>query len=452
MHYFLRMRYCFLFLLVFAVGIFKISGQDKFNLLNAESDKIKFELIDNLIILPVSVNGIELSFLLDTGVSRPIVFNILNFADSLQLKNLDTMSIRGLGANGKVLSIKSKNNVVSIGKALNPTQDIFIVFDNSINFTPILGVPVHGIIGYDLFKDFVVEINYRRKFIKLHNPQTYRYKKCRNCETLHLNFNNNKPYLNAKVVSNNRLIPVKLLIDSGGSDDLWLFEDDSLGIQPLNNKFFNDYLGRGLSGNVYGKRSKIAKLVINSFSFKNVNAAFPDSLSINVARSYKERSGSIAGGLLRRFNIIVDYPAGKLTLKKNANYRLPFSYNKSGIIVEQRGFRVVRELIDADIKDIYGRNNESSVTVTPSLTYGYNFKPSFEIVVVRSNSEAENAGIEVGDVILSINGKSTQNLSLQQVNKMFHLIAGSTIKMNIKRNNKELKFQFKLVDVFQRSD
>ena len=25
-------------------------------------------------------------------------------------------------------------------------------------------------------------------------------------------------------------IPVKLLIDSGGSDALWLFEDDSLGI------------------------------------------------------------------------------------------------------------------------------------------------------------------------------------------------------------------------------
>lgn len=68
-----------------------------------------------------------------------------------------------------------------IGKALNPNQDLYVVFDNSINFTPILGVPVHGIIGYDLLKDFIVEINYRRQFIKLHNPQTYKYK---NVETV----------------------------------------------------------------------------------------------------------------------------------------------------------------------------------------------------------------------------------------------------------------------------
>lgn len=99
----------FLFLLIVVLyGTGSVFGQSKFNLLNTESDKINFQLIDNLIIMPVSVNGIELSFLLDTGVSRPILFNILNFADSLHLKNLKTISLRGLGADGAVSSIKSE--------------------------------------------------------------------------------------------------------------------------------------------------------------------------------------------------------------------------------------------------------------------------------------------------------------------------------------------------------
>ncbi|MDG1793522.1 MAG: hypothetical protein P8H44_03115 [Flavobacteriaceae bacterium] len=50
---------------------------------------------------------------------------------------------------------------------------MFAIVDSSINFAPTLGIPIHGIIGYDVFKDFIVEVNYSRKFIKLYNPKTY---------------------------------------------------------------------------------------------------------------------------------------------------------------------------------------------------------------------------------------------------------------------------------------
>ena len=426
-----------------------VHGQGRFSLMNTESDKIKFELIDNLMVLPVSVNGVELSFILDTGVSRPILFNILNFADSLQLKDYETTPLRGLGADGSIDAIRSKSNVVRVGKALNVNQEIFVVFDNSINFTPILGVPVHGIIGFDLLKDFVVEINYRSKYIKLYNPETYKYKRCKKCETIDLSFSNGKPYLDAIGYFNNKPKPLKLLIDTGGSDDLWLFEDDSTGIKALKDKYFNDYLGRGLSGNVYGKRSKVEIFKINQFEFSMVNTAFPDSSAVFLARSFKERSGSISGGLLRRFNLIFDYNKSQLTLKKNANYNLPFEYNKSGIVIEQRGMRLVREIVKAHVTDIYGRKNESGTTISSSTTYGYNLKPAFQIVEIRNNSVAEEAGLEIGDVVMSINGKPTQYLSLQEVNKLFYLKTGSTIKMVVDRNGKEMSFEFKLKDLFK---
>ena len=37
-----------------------------------QTDKIRFKLINNLIIIPVEINGVDLSFLLDTGVSKPL--------------------------------------------------------------------------------------------------------------------------------------------------------------------------------------------------------------------------------------------------------------------------------------------------------------------------------------------------------------------------------------------
>ena len=78
------MRFFFLlFVLLFINGT--SFSQGKFILKNkASSSKIKFELINNLIVFPVEVNGVKLSFLLDTGVSKPIIFNSLEGIDTLR--------------------------------------------------------------------------------------------------------------------------------------------------------------------------------------------------------------------------------------------------------------------------------------------------------------------------------------------------------------------------------
>ena len=60
-------------------------------------DKIDFEMINNVILIPVEVNGLQLKFLLDTGVSKPIVFNFLKASDSLQILNAEKIEVRGLG-------------------------------------------------------------------------------------------------------------------------------------------------------------------------------------------------------------------------------------------------------------------------------------------------------------------------------------------------------------------
>jgi hypothetical protein len=414
------------------------SGQSAFNLSKERSSKIRFLLINNIIIMPVELNGAELSFVLDTGVSRPILFNLVN-SDSLQIKNIETVYLRGLGGGGSIKGLRSKGNILKIGDAINVNQDVSVVFDNSINFTPRLGVPVHGIIGYDIFKDFVVEINYNSKYIRLHRPETFKYKTSSKWKTLPINLYNKKPYLDAEVRIKSDIMPVKLLIDSGGSDALWLFEDDSLGIMPPEDLYFDDFLGKGLSGSVYGKRSKAENFKVSSFSFDNVNVAFPDSLSLSTARSYKDRNGSISGYLLKRFNIFLDYKGGKIQLKKNGNYKAPFHYNNSGITLEQRGNRIVKEQFRRNSFDIYrSQENDGAQGLDFAISYKYSLKPAFQIVELRETSNAKAAGVKIGDIVMSINNKKTSEMSLQEVNAIFYDREGKTIRMRIESSKRGL--------------
>ncbi|MFH6768037.1 aspartyl protease family protein [Gaetbulibacter aquiaggeris] len=445
------MKNLFNFLLLFlcfsSLGI----SQGKFTIQNnKKSDKIKFELINNLIIIPVKVNDIELSFLLDTGVSKTIIFNYKNISDSLKMKDTEAIYLRGLGEGESVEALKSRNNVFKIGDAIKLNQDLFAIYNENINFAPRLGIPVHGIVGFDLFKDLVVEINYSNKYIRLTEPKEFHYKNCKKCETLNLEFYNNKPYLNANVKIAEKDISVKLLIDSGGSDALWLFEDKNLGIRH-SDKYFEDFLGHGLSGSVYGKRSKIDEISFKGFKIKDANVAFPDSSSIAFAKQFKDRNGSLAGNILKRFNLIVDYQKASIVLKKNVFFKQEFTYNKSGIELAHHGVRFVKE---ADYKnnqkiDMVNEETNSIPVINWGSSYKLTLKPAYAIVELREDSPAFNAGLKIGDIILSINGKSTYEFTLQDLMQKFYDKEGSRIKLNIERNGTNFIVNFRLENLLE---
>lgn len=433
-------------LLLFSIG--SLCAQSKFNMQVKQSRKIHFELINNLIVFPLQLNGIELSFVLDTGVSKPILFNLIN-TDSLEIKRVETIYLRGLGEGGSIQALRSKGNMLRIGDAINVNQDVYVVFDNSLNFTARLGVPVHGIIGYDLFKDFVVEINYSGKFIRLYEPSQFKFKTSSKWQTIPISLNNRKPYLDAEVEINSKLIPVKLLMDTGGSDALWLFESKDQGIIPDPELYFDDYLGKGLSGSVYGKRTKVDGFKVGGYSQRNINVAFPDSSSLTLAKRFKERNGSISGNVLKRFNIFFDYNSLKIQFRKNNLFKQPYYYNNSGLVVEQRGTRVVKQRQNGNSGGLYNRANSDGVTSVDAATnYSYILKPSFQIVEIRETSNAKEAGLAIGDVLVSINGKSTGSLSLQEINKFFYDKKGKTIRLKVTRNDEPMAFKFQLDDVF----
>ncbi len=411
--------------------------------------KVKFELVNNLMIIPVEVNGTKLSFIFDSGVGKPILFNLSN-QDSIQLNNVTEISLRGLGTGESVKALSSKGNTFKIGDGWNNKQMLYVILDKELNFSPNLGIPVHGIIGYDLFRDFIVDIDYANKVIKFYNPDLYTYKKRKNSETLPLAVRGKKSYLEGTVSYEDKdHVPVRLLIDTGSSDAVWLLEDGEKGLE-IPDKNYEDFLGRGLSGEVYGRRTKINNIQIGHFVLENAKAAFPHLGAFDLVSNLDNRNGSLGGELLKRFNIVFDYPNGKITLKKNKYFKTPFQYNMSGLDLQHNGLRYIAEKItNGQGVMIEKEKSFGDVQILFENTTRLSLVPEIIVSGIRAGSPADEAGLQEGDVILAVNGKSIYKYKLQEVMKMLNEKEGKRIQVLVERYNTSLKFSFVLKDLFK---
>lgn len=445
------MRSYFTYILVFIFCLSFSGVAQKFTLPEGTtSEKINFELINNLIVIPLEINQAKLNFILDTGVSKPILFN-LSDQDSIQLRNVTEMTINGLGAGEPMKALNSIGNDFKLKKIRNLNQQLFVVLDKDINFSPTLGIPIHGIIGYDLFRDFVVEINYGKQTIKFVDPKYYKAKKRKNSETLALSIIDRKAYLDGEVSFEKQAnVPVKLLLDTGSSDAVWLFQDLEKGIN-IPEKNYADYLGKGLNGNIFGKRTKVHSIKIGNFVLNDAKAAFPDMFSFSSVKNLGDRNGSLGGGVLKRFNIVFNYPESQITLKKNGFFKAPFQFNMSGLEIQHNGVRYIAEQI-TDSRGVV-KNNERSfgdVQILMENRTRLSLVPEIIVSGIRAGSPAAEAGLQEGDVILAVNGKRIHKYKLQEVMNMINEKEGKRVRLLIERYNQDLVFSFTLKDAFKK--
>ena len=254
--------------LVFLFFILSIKAQSEFKFYgtNDNVQSIRFQLINNLIVIPVDVNGSHLSFILDTGVDKTILFN-LSKVDSVGLNNVKKITLQGLGDGTPVEALLSQKNNIKIKSYISTNENIYVILRDKFDISSKMGITIHGVIGHSLLKDAIVKINYNTKMIYFYNPQTFKISSCKKCEVFPLQFYRNKPYIKAKVqldTIGNIKTAVKLLIDTGGSDAIWLFENTKEVIKTPK-RSFRDILGEGFSGTIYGNRSRVKELSLVSY-------------------------------------------------------------------------------------------------------------------------------------------------------------------------------------------
>lgn len=374
--------------------------------------QIPIEIHNNLVVLPVVLNdALPLKFILDTGV-RTTILTQKTFSDILNLSYSRKYTISGPGGEKLVDAYVTNNVSLDLPGVNGRGHAMLVLAEDYLELRNYLGTDVHGILGYELFSRFIIEIDYQKKVLTLMTPE--RFRKRSKFETIPIVIEDTKPYVVTQLVlKDGTSINAKLLMDSGASHGLML-ETTSDSRIKVPAQTVSSLLGRGLGGEIFGKVGRVKSISLGKNSLEDVIANFPDPNSYidSIKMGNIFRNGSIGGEVMSRFTIVFNFPKEKMYIKKNASFKKHFYYNLSGITVKAKG---------------------SALNI-------------FEVTEVRDQSASQRGGILPGDEIISVNGIAVRNLDLNSVNGFFNSKPGRKIKLEISRKGEKLKKEIHLRD------
>ncbi|MGB5982154.1 MAG: aspartyl protease family protein [Nonlabens sp.] len=393
--------------------------------------EIPVESISSLLLIKAQVNGVTMKFILDTGATTSTVFNLHN-VDSLIVGEGKRTTIRGYGSLKPFEAIESYHNEIKIGELQSLDATLNILTETQISFLPILGTEVNGLLGNDFFKNYFVELNYRKNKVVVHRSsqrlRLHRY------DAMEIDVKGGKMFISGMASHNSSEIDLSILLDTGSGDALWIFEKHKNFKLPK--KGFRDYLGFGISGDVYGFRSKLNQLQFGNFLFEKITFAFPE---LNQYRDIvgKKPRGSLGGEVFRRFNVIIDYQNQVAYFKKNRAFKDGFYYNMAGLKLREGE----KELI-TKVKYNYDKDADSEsrsivkTRLNDNKTYLVSYAPKILVSYVAPDSPADEAGIMKGDQIVGFFKKDLGEFSMGDVSENFYRNPYRKLYLRLKRQDK----------------
>lgn len=359
--------------------------------------RIPFELSGNNIFFQGRVNNSAPLWLsLDTGASSSL----------LNLRSVRTLGLRVLrssqatGAGGTVEAVTLSNVTFNINGARLEGAELQAVPLNSIEDRT--GRVMDGIVGAELFRRYVVEIDYADKVITLYEPATYEYRGPG--ENLPLTFSDNHPYVRAKVTLPGREpIAGEFVIDAGSNFAVILLKS-FIESQQLTKSLppTIPVVGRGVGGEIPLPVGRVPQFQLGRFTLSNLIAAFPSRGMF----AREGAAGNIGGGILRRFKVIFDYSRQRMILEPNKHFPEPYEYEMSGIALmsESPDFRNIK------------------------------------VLRILEGSPASEVGLKSDDLLVAIDGRPASEIGLHDVREMFKR-ARRVYRLEIKRGGESLLFK-----------
>ncbi len=334
------------------------------------SETFSIQLYNNHIYITAKLNDTPVTLLVDTGGANIVTPTA---AKKLGLNVEGKVEGRGVGektADVRFTTIKS----LQLGN-IELTDQLFYVFDME-EIQKVEGVQFEGLIGYEVFKRFVVGINYQDNLLTLTDPEHFHY--AGKGSVIPFTFHDRTPQIEAELDG----IKGAFTIDTGSRATVSIHGPFAKNHQ-LNQKY--DYspemtFGWGVGGPVKSTLARVGAFRIGDLVVKE--PLFDFFKGHKGAFSNADIAGNIGGGLLRRFNVT-------------------FNYKKQHIIFEPNHHFSERE--EFDMSGMWLLDDGEYFTVNDLLAGG----------------AAELAGLKVGDKIHAVNGINTKDLILSDVRSQF---------------------------------
>jgi hypothetical protein len=278
--------------------------------------KIPLEIDNNLILLPVNVNGSQpLQFIFDTGAS----FSVISSKRAADLGLKPQGQFKGNATGGTIEGSTIKGVELKVQGAR--VSDLTIA---AIPLPTPPGFEFDGVIGCDFIRHFVIEIDYLKRIMNLHNPRTYRYVGRGKTIPLIL-IAENTPLIQTRLLFAGRAaVNAKLEVDTGGDNTVLVnspFAKSHKLVEAMHNTSQDDRKGAGGNQRVITGRAKAFEL--GGFTLKDV----PIQLSLDTeGEGASDRyDGLIGGEVFRRFKVILDYSRKRMILEPNKSFNDPYN-------------------------------------------------------------------------------------------------------------------------------
>ena len=361
---------------------------------------IPFLLRNNHILVRGRVNDSDsLWFFLDTGASD----QLLDLRTVQRLGLLTGEGAHVLGAGGAVQGRTVSDVRIRLpGLELRDPMVPAISLESMARQT---GHACDGILGFDVFNGAVVEIDYARSTLTLHEPA--RFKKPVAASVIPITLKENHPYVTARAtLAGGKPIAGQYVIDTGSNMALLFssgFAQDHRVVEAMP-RTLQVRLG-GVGGPTMCPQGRFARLELGPYTLPGPVATIQQGGAGRV--SLPDAAGNIGGDILSHFTVTFDYAHKQMFLAPGPWFDRPFEADMSGLVLSVR---------------------DDSTS-------------ALNVFLVQPQSPAAEAGIAAGDLLERIDGQAVAPGDIVDVRQRFRA-EGRTFHVGLRRGGAHSEVTF----------
>lgn len=348
----------------------------------AQPTTVAFELATRHIIVPVTVNQSRpLSFILDTGANTALM--LMDVARELGLRLEGRLNVGGAGPNTQQGQFVRDATWSLVGLAGFSQPLSFAVPLSELPAQ--MGRPIDGIIGGQFIRQFVLELDYQARTLRLHDRASFTYNGPG--ESVPIDFvSGTHPVVTATVTpAGGTPVERRFILDIGSGQAL-ILHSPFAAEQKLPGpeaKTIRSIGGAGAGGRTAGRIGRVASLRIGSFTIREPITLFSEDRAGAFANA--DLAGNIGAQIAMRFRLFFDYGRRRIILEPSPIFNEPFDRAFSGLALRGQG---------GDFR-------------------------TFRVHEVLEDSPATDAGIREGDIITAIDEAPAARLTLSAINELF---------------------------------